>query len=132
MVGERKENRKLLVKKAKFAKLNIFRTCAHLVEKIPEIFLRLYDLLPVFYLLIFYMLLLQPAHTRRHKIRIRCVCVYLYTSLLLVHMCRKLCHHLPCVSSCSVHHTHWMTTSRACPRETGLLLRKLKSSWWLR
>ncbi len=28
--------------------------------------------------------------------------------------------------------THCMTTSSACPRDTGLLLRKLKSSWWLR
>lgn len=28
--------------------------------------------------------------------------------------------------------TYCMTTSRAWPRDTGLLLRKLKSSWWLR
>lgn len=28
--------------------------------------------------------------------------------------------------------THCMTTSKAWPRDTGLLLRKLKSSWWLR
>lgn len=92
----------------------IFLTWTHLVEEIPQLFLSLYDLLPVLYLLVFNMLLLQPARAD--------------TSLPSAHICR----HVLCVSVCGVHHTHCMTTSRACPRETGLLLRKLKSSWWLR
>lgn len=39
---------------------------AHLIKKIPELFLSLHNLLPVFYLLIFYMLLLQPTHIQTH------------------------------------------------------------------
>ena len=46
---------------------------SHLVEKIPEIFLRLHNLLPVFYLLILHMLLLQPKQTQDF-----CIFVHLY------------------------------------------------------
>lgn len=39
-------------------------SCAHLVEEISELFLSLDNLLPVFYLLVFDVLLLQPEHTQ--------------------------------------------------------------------
>lgn len=37
-------------------------SCAHLVEEISELFLSLNNLLPMFYLLVFDVLLLQPEH----------------------------------------------------------------------
>lgn len=42
-------------------------TEAHLVEKVPELLLSLDDLLPVLYLLVFHMLLLQSAAVQTHE-----------------------------------------------------------------
>ncbi len=77
-------------------------TWAHLVEKIPEFFLSLHNLLPVFYLLVFYMLLLQPA-THTHA-RARWGSAYLtFTCLFNGRACAgKIYHHLPHESLCSV------------------------------
>lgn len=47
-----------------FSKGKSFRKTAHLIEKVSELFLSLYNLLPMFYLLVFDVLLLQPENTR--------------------------------------------------------------------
>lgn len=107
-------------------------TCmSYLVKKVLKLLLSLHNLLPVFNLLIFHMFLLQPEHRRATSMS----CYYLFTFKwqdLLLLWGLILNAEKQSMKQINTEFTHCMTTSSACPRDTGLLLRKLKSSWWLR
>lgn len=105
-------------------------TCMYyLVQKVSKLLLSLHNLLPVFNLFIFHMLLLQPE--QRWATSMACYYLFTFKELLLL-WGLILNSQKQNMKQINTEFTHCMTTSSACPRDTGLLLRKLKSSWWLR